>query len=413
MAKALPRLAAQQAISVHFKAIERNVVLAHAAITQHRDFTTAHALGRKWLLLAAACLGCEEHAQAVVVGGARLRTRQQRHQIAARTMRDPRLVAANAPAATRHLHGACAQRTEVGTGVRLGEHRRRQYLARRNLGQPFALLLRRAAAIDQLTSNLGSRAQRARCNPCATEFFGHDTHGALAQAHAAVFAVDADAEHAQFCQLAHHVIRNQRIFQMPDMRAWQHFLVGKAAELVANDVQVFVERRFGDGAARAEMLHQRAACFRRCSARVQRTRIGVARQFIGSALQAQLGRAKDFALRHGNAAGKLCQILAHTQCQDQLFARIQFTTTSQALAPGSGGRNRLHGRGNPCQAVQGTLVLLQQGRFRTACGRATLRNHLLGFAQITTRGVSCALKLLDELGCFAHFVHSLLFMQLR
>ena len=142
--EALTRHATEQAVSRHGEIVEGNLILLHAAITQHRNLAAAHARRGKRLVLAATRLARQQQAQAAVafVGGAG--ACQHGHQVAARAMGDPGLVAVNAPCAIDHLRGAGAQRAQVGAGVGLGEHRRGQHLARGNAGQPAGLLPRRA-----------------------------------------------------------------------------------------------------------------------------------------------------------------------------------------------------------------------------------------------------------------------------
>ena len=134
--EALALVAAQQVGGRHLEAVEADLVFLHAAIAQHRDLAAAHALGRERLGIGAARLLGQEHRQALIAGLRGVGARQQRHQVGARGMGDPGLVARD-PLDVAVEHGAGAQARQVRAGLGLGEDRRRQHLARGDARQPL------------------------------------------------------------------------------------------------------------------------------------------------------------------------------------------------------------------------------------------------------------------------------------
>jgi hypothetical protein len=268
-----------------------------------------------------------------VVGRAGLGAHQHRHQVAARGVRDPGLVAVDAPSAARYGRGARTQRAEVGAGVGLGKDCRGQYAARGNLRQPFGLLRFSAATADKFGGDLRAGAERARGDPRPAQFFGHDAHGALAHAHAAELRGNTHAEYAEFAQLPDDGVRDQFVGQMPGMGFRQDFLFGVTPELVAHEVELFIECRFG----------QRAPC-RKWSTSARRVSGSAARlhqpghialtgQRSRGAGKAQFRRPENFTLRHRNAARQLRQVFAGGNRHDQFFTLAQLAEAWPGVRP--------------------------------------------------------------------------------
>ena len=149
-----------------------------------------------------------------MTGLARIGAHQERHQVGAHGMGDPGLVAVDLiDVAVTHRPGP--QRGEIGAGIGLGEHRRRQNFAGSDLGQPFVFLLLGAAARDQFGGDLGTRAQRADPDITARELLGDDAHGFLAEPQAAIFLRDGEPEHAELRHLRQHFERDVAVGAMP------------------------------------------------------------------------------------------------------------------------------------------------------------------------------------------------------
>ena len=133
----------------HLEAVEGDLVFLHAAVAEHLDLAAAHALGREGLAHRAARLFGDEHREALVAGLARVGARHQGHQVRARAVGDPGLVAGDAvERAVAHRPGL--ERSQVGAGAGLGEDRGDLELAARDAGQPPLLLRLGAALADQL-----------------------------------------------------------------------------------------------------------------------------------------------------------------------------------------------------------------------------------------------------------------------
>ena len=188
-------------------------------------------------------------------------------------MGDPGLVAVDLVDVAL-AHRARLQRSQIGAGIRLGEHRRRQHLAGRDLRQPFALLLFGAAAEDKLGGDLGAGAEPADADIAARQLLGDDAHRFLAQPHAAVILGDGEAEHAELGHLRDDIERDVFVAQMPFLRVRHDLAVGEFAHFLADRVERVVEPAGADGrvaAARASI--RRAArgaapcCRRRSDAR--------------------------------------------------------------------------------------------------------------------------------------------------
>ncbi len=143
--EAKPFDAAEKILGFHDEAVECDLVFLHAAIAEHLDLGAGHAGDRKRSLVATARLFREQHGKAAIAFLRRIGANEQRHQIGAHRMSDPGLVAVNLVDIAL-AHRARLQRSEIGTGIGLGEHHGRQHLAGGDLRQPLALLLRGAAA---------------------------------------------------------------------------------------------------------------------------------------------------------------------------------------------------------------------------------------------------------------------------
>jgi hypothetical protein len=211
------------------------------------------------------------------------------------------------------LLGAGLQRAEVGAGVGLGEHGGRQDLGAGDLRQPFVFLRLRAAAQDQLRGDLGAGAERADADIAARQLLGDDAHRRLAHAEAAILLGDGQAEHAELGHLRDQLGGNQLVLQVPLMGVGNDFLVGEAAELVADHVEFFVEPAFaeGRGALRGDHQLDKAAALGVARARDQRVdRFRLQRD-------AEIAEPGHLVLAHRQAALELRQILGEADGEDQ------------------------------------------------------------------------------------------------
>ena len=215
--EALAFLAAQQIGGRHFEAVEADLVFLHAAIAEHADLAAAHALGGKRIAhrcRAASRPGTSKARDSPSCRGS-VRTSKVITSARAAWVIQVLLpeIGRRRPRARRGFAGA-----EIGTGVGLGEHRRRQFLAAGDQRQPMLALLLRAAGQDQFGRDLRARAERAHADIAARQFLGHHAHRGLGQARAAIFLRNREAEHAQRAHFRDHVERNQFVLQMPLMR---------------------------------------------------------------------------------------------------------------------------------------------------------------------------------------------------
>ena len=173
-------------------------------------------------------------------------------------MRDPGLVAVDLVGVAL-AHRARLQRGEIGAGIRLGEHRRRQHLAGGDLRQPFAFLLLGAAAENQFGGDLGAGAEAADADIAARQLLGDDAHRFLAEPHAAVILGDGQAEHAELGHLRDDVERNVFVAQMPFLRVRHDLVVGELAHLLADRIERLVETAGADGGVAAARASARRA----------------------------------------------------------------------------------------------------------------------------------------------------------
>ena len=122
--EAAPRLTAEQGVAGYREAVEGNLIFLHAAIAEHLDLGAHHAGRRERVVLGAPRLRGQEHGEALVARLALVAAHQQGHQIGARGMGDPGLVAGDAPVIAV-AHRAAPQAAQVRAGAGFGEYRRR------------------------------------------------------------------------------------------------------------------------------------------------------------------------------------------------------------------------------------------------------------------------------------------------
>ena len=244
--EAEPFDAAEQVFRLHLETVEGDLVFLHAAIAEHLDLGAGHAVCREGIGVVAARLLGEQHGQAAVARLLRIGAYQQRHQVGANRMGDPGLVAVDLVDVAL-AHRAGLQRSEIGAGIGLGEHRRRQQLAGSDLRQPFLLLLGGAAAEDQFGGDLRAGAERADPDIAARELLGDHAHGFLAQPHAAEFFRNGQPEHAELRHVADDLHRDIAVGAVPALRVADDLAVGELAHLLADRFQRLVETADADG----------------------------------------------------------------------------------------------------------------------------------------------------------------------
>ena len=179
--EALALDAAEQVLGLHLEAVEGELVFLHAAIAEHADLAAGHASAGKGSASVPRGFSARNMERPAIAGLVRIGARQQRHQVGARRVGDPGLVAGDA-VAVAVAHRAGAQAAEVRAGVGLGEHGGRQDLAGRELRQPLLLLRLGAAEADQLGRDLRAGAERAHADIAARQLLGHHAHRELAEA---------------------------------------------------------------------------------------------------------------------------------------------------------------------------------------------------------------------------------------
>jgi hypothetical protein len=257
-------------------------------------------------------------------------------------------------------HGPGAQRAQVRAGIGFGEHRRRQHLARWRSGQPLGLLRLGPAAQDQLGGDLGSGAQAADADIAARQLLGDHAHRRLGQAKAAMFLGDRQAEHAQLGHLGDDLHRDQLVLEVPFMGMRRDPLVGEAAELVADHLQLFVK------AGGAETRHPLLLFQQLRQPHPRRGGIALAAQsgHFGrveqGGIHAQIGRAHDLALAHRQAAGKLGDVFAKGDLVDQRLDLAEPALGRQPLGPALHLAQALGIGRDPGQAMGGILMRLDQ-----------------------------------------------------
>ena len=362
--EALPLFLAQQVSGRHLEPVEADLVFLHAAIAQHPDLAAAHALGGERLGVGAARLLREEHRQALIAGLGGIAARQQGHDIGARGVGDPGLVAVDLIRVALE-HGAGAQAGQVRTGVGFGKDRRRQQLARRDARQVLLLLRLGAAGADQLGRDLGTRAERADADIAARQFLGDDAHGELAHAQPTPLLGDGQAEDAEIGHLLHHRQRDQLVAQVPAMGVRRHFGIDETAELTAHLVERLVIQPERAEAAGVETVRNElgdAAAHRR---RVAGDQLRDGGRLERRTVEPEIARPHDLDLADGDAALELGEIFAIGRLQDQTFefaARARF-------GPAPHLAQRRHIGRDPGKAVRGELLTLQQLRIDLALRR--------------------------------------------
>ena len=295
-------------------------------------------------------------------------------------MRDPGLVAVD-PVGVALAHRARLQRGEVGAGIRLGEHRRRQHLAGRDLGQPLAFLFLGAAAENKLGGDLGTRAEAADPDIAARQLLGHDAHRFLAEPHAAVILGDGEAEHAELGHLRNHVERNVGVAQMPLLGARSDLVVGELAHLLADRLERLVETAGADRRLLLPLAHERG------EPRAARRRIARGDEVLdrrghprghGGRAEPEIGWTHDLALAHGNAAEHLRQIFAGADAHQEVFDLAEIVGLHEPLRICRKLSDRLHIGREPGKPVRGALFAVERARDRAAVDRHPLGDGAAG-----------------------------------
>ena len=276
-------------------------------------------------------------------------------------MGDPGLVAGQHPVVAVPI-SPCFQRPEVRSGVRLGEHRRRQNLAAGDLRQPVFLLRPRAPAEDQLGRDLGPGAEAPDPDITPAKLLGNHAHCGLSHARAAELFRDGQAEHAQFRHLLDDRHRDQLVAQVPAMGVGRHPVVGKAAELLAHQAEFLVEGAVAEGGNTLALGHDRGQPHPR---RVTITRAQTRHRRIGAEgrqhrlADPDIGGPDDLALAHRDAAGDLGEVFAAADGQDQPLDLAQLGRRLQPCCPARHLAQACRVGGQPGQPVGGVLLGLQ------------------------------------------------------
>jgi hypothetical protein len=152
------------------------------------------------------------------------------------------------------------------------------------------------------------------------------------------------------------------ILQVPFLRKGDHLGIGKAAELVADHLQLFIQPGRAKGGTPRIVAHQRdqAGTGRGGVAAGDQLRRGIARGPVG---QPQVRQACNLALAHGDAAPDLRQIFAKADLQDQHLHLAQPRLGRQPRGPAPQLAQRLDIGGKPGQRMGGRLMRFQ------CCGR--------------------------------------------
>ncbi len=265
----------------------------------------------------------------------RVGARQQRHQVRAGGVRDPGLVAVDAVDLAVAFR-AGAQRGEVGAGLRLGEDRGRNDLAGGDPGQIVRLLILGAGEADELAGDLSPRPQRADPDIAARELFGDDAHRRLAEAEAAVALRHRHAEDAEPGEVADDGIRYQRVARMPVGRGIDDVLRHIAPELRADRAGGLVQAVVQEGALRprsAQPVDQNTARLGRRALRDDRRDGRGGQEGRGLGLRAEMHRAHDLVLAHGDAVGELQGVLRPADRRDGALDSAKDPPARQILDP--------------------------------------------------------------------------------
>ncbi len=220
------------------------------------------------------------------------------------------------------------------------------------------LLRVRAAAEDQFGGDLGPGAERSHADIATAQLLADHHHRRLGEAEPAEFFRDRQAEDAKLCQFLDDLHRDQLVPQVPAMRVGHHLVVGIAAELVADHLEVVVESGRAEGRAAMIVAHQhdqRGARLGRAARRDQ----GCGRAFRRPG-HAKIGRPRGLPLAHRDAAGDLGEVFAEADLKDQRLHLAEPAFGFKAKRPGAQLLQRLDIGGEPGQRVGGELMLFER-----------------------------------------------------
>ncbi len=398
--EALALFAAQQVGVRHLEPVKADLVLLHAAIAEHADLATCHALGREGVGVGATRLGRKQHRQPLVARRIRVRPYQERHHVGARRMRDPGLVARDLPDVTL-AHCTRTQAAKVRARIGFREHRRRKHLARGDLRQPVLLLLGRAAAKDQLGRDFRARSKRADTDIAAREFFRHDAHRGLAEPGATELLRDRQPEHAELAHLLNDRQRNELVLEVPLMCVRRHAVADELAELLADEVHLLVQGhvskcdRGGVGLdqLRQAPAHGRAGAF--LDQVIDRAR-SEPRDIRGR--HAQVRHADHFALAHRDATDNLRAVFAEPGEEQQRLHLAKLVRRGKPFGPALHLAQRLDIGRQPRKPVSLVLRIVHAAGLGNGFAHAGLGNDLNLFG----RDDGLANKRKDLLGSHCH-----------
>ena len=168
-----------------------------------------------------------------------------------------------------------------------------------------------------------------------------------------MFLGDGQPEDAHPGQLFDDLHRDQLVALVPALGGGNHLFLGKAAELVADHLQLVVEAR-GDGSPVAEQADQPQP--RRIPGGGDQRAPGLA----GLVVEPEVARPRHLALAHRDAAAQLRQVFAEADLQDELLRLAQPPLAREAARPGVEFVQRLHIGRRPGEAMGGGLMGLQR-----------------------------------------------------
>ena len=254
------------------------------------------------------------------------------------------------------------ERGKIGAGVRLGEHRRRQHFAGRDLRQPFAFLLLGAAAQNKLGRDLGAGAEAADADIAARQLLGDDTHRFFAKPHAAVILGDGQTEHAELGHLGDDIERNVLVAQMPLLRMRHHLAFGELAHLLADGFERIIEAAGTDGRVVSELhqLDQPGAVRRGVALRNQLLDRGSDARGDRRGMKSEISKADDLALAHRNPAQDLRQIFAGADPHDEVFDLTETVSFHQALGISAKLADGIDIGREPSKAMGGALFAVEE-----------------------------------------------------
>ena len=187
---------------------------------------------------------------------------------------------------------------------------------------------------------------------------------------------------------------------MPLVGARRDALAAESAELVAHDVKVSVGQGFIDAGARPHLFHQRVTRLDGVAVFQKPRHRRVRPQPLHGIFQAQFAGAEYFVLAHRDAAGKLLQVLANTNADQQIFSRsvrqmrmlgcaaraARATVSGHALAPAGDGKDGLGRGGDPGQPMQGSLVAVRLLRIQLPVDHDAAACGLRGGGNVSAHG---------------------------